>query len=258
MKGLINFGNTCYFNTALQCLLNTPTLSNRFLAKGYTGDCEFTKEYYALVYEYWTNKERKWEHPGKVLKLLIERYPQFKPGEPNDVQEVVLCILDMFEKSLDKEWIQNTFYGDTLTVFESHKKLAQKTEKFACMTLEVGSSFFEQETEVTDFKDDSGKVWPSVKVRVITSGIGPIFMVSFNLYQQKQRVTLPDDFQFGGHTYKVYAAAIHMGSHMGGHYAAVVCRKGQWYLLDDIQVMEIPKFENTGPYYFGMYKRVTI
>jgi ubiquitin C-terminal hydrolase len=257
MKGLINFGNTCYFNTALQCLLNTPALSNRLLSKGYSGDCEFTNEYYSLVYNYWTNKERQWEHPGKVLKLLTERYKQFVPGEPNDVQEVVLCVIDMLEKSLGKEWVQSVFYGETRTIVNGDKKLAERTEKFACMPLDVGVSYFEQETEVSDFKDDSGKVWPNVKVRTITSAIGPIFMVSFNQYNEKKRVNVPEEFQFGGHTYKVYAVAIHIGSHMGGHYAALICRKSKWYLADDIQVVEVPRFEPTGSYYFAMYKRAT-
>ena len=144
---------------------------------------------------------------------------------------------------MGKEWIQKNFYGKTLTIVQE----TRKTEDFACLMLEPDDSFFERETEVEDFKDDSGKVWPSVKVRTVTSEFGNIFMVSFNQYQQKKNVTLAEEFQFGGFTYKVYAVAIHFGSHMGGHYAAVVCRKGKWYLIDDVQVSEVPKFEPKSP-----------
>ena len=66
MKGIRNKGNTCYFNTALQCLLYIPALSNYMIRKPYAGECTFTRAYSDLIKVYWT---RGRDHVG-VTKLL--------------------------------------------------------------------------------------------------------------------------------------------------------------------------------------------
>ena len=98
MKGLENHGNTCYFNTALQCLLYIPVLSNYFIRKPYTGECEFTKAYGDLVKMYWTRGK---EHITikNVIEAFQKEFPRFRTNEQHDVQEAVLCIIDILERS---------------------------------------------------------------------------------------------------------------------------------------------------------------
>ena len=59
MKGFENFGETCYFNTALQCLMCIPVLTNHFIRYPYDGECTFTREYSKLVRIYWKRGEHK-------------------------------------------------------------------------------------------------------------------------------------------------------------------------------------------------------
>ena len=53
MKGIYNEGNTCYFASALQCLMQTPCLTNYILKNPYGGPREITKEYVNLVTLNW-------------------------------------------------------------------------------------------------------------------------------------------------------------------------------------------------------------
>ena len=100
MKGLDNLGNTCYFNTAMQCLLQVPQLSNFLILKEYTGNCEFTNEYQKTVRNVWLNKDRSSETPEKLLHLFRQKFTQFNNTNQQDCQEAMLCILDILDKSL--------------------------------------------------------------------------------------------------------------------------------------------------------------
>ena len=42
LAGLNNLGNTCFMNSALQCLSNTVQLTNYFLSNEYLGDVNAT------------------------------------------------------------------------------------------------------------------------------------------------------------------------------------------------------------------------
>ena len=79
------------------------------IRKPYAGECEFTRAYSDLVRVYWT-KGRNHVDVSAVLGAFVEKFPRFaKMEEQHDVQEAVLCILDILERSVPtiKPW----FYG---------------------------------------------------------------------------------------------------------------------------------------------------
>jgi ubiquitin C-terminal hydrolase len=237
-------------------MLHTPILTNRFLSKGYSGTCEFTQEYYYVLIQMWRLKNNQPINPAKVLAQLQARYSQFRGSEPNDVQEVVLCIIDIFEKSIGDEWIKTHFYGTNTTKVTWPNGTSESHDLFACQMLEANDSFFEKNTTVNGFKDLNDKEWPEATINIKASKLGTVFMVCFNMYQEKKDVTIPKTFEFENSIYKLYSAAIHMGSHMGGHYAAIICHKDKWFIKDDCSVHKVSDFNTTGPYYFAMYKKI--
>ena len=111
MKGLENHGNTCYFNTALQCLLYIPVLSNYFIRHPYQGDCKFTNEYSKMVKTYWTKGQDEIDI-NSVLTCFREKFPRFGTKEQHDVQEAILCIIDILETSRPeiKPWFTERRY----------------------------------------------------------------------------------------------------------------------------------------------------
>ena len=96
---MINLGNTCYFNSIIQCLIRVPHFSGLKPAT----ECEITDEFFA-----WVNHERT--DPTRLLELFRFRFEHFARNEQHDSQEVYMCLLYILEKSLTN-FITDLFYG---------------------------------------------------------------------------------------------------------------------------------------------------
>uniref|UniRef100_A0A183DGM5 ubiquitinyl hydrolase 1 n=1 Tax=Gongylonema pulchrum TaxID=637853 RepID=A0A183DGM5_9BILA len=77
ITGLYNMGNTCYMNSALQCLSNTRPLSSYFLSGKHKDDIKRLKskgtvamEYGNIVKELWSGKKRN----IAPIKLRVKFY----------------------------------------------------------------------------------------------------------------------------------------------------------------------------------------
>jgi len=235
-----NLGNTCYFNTALQCMLHVPVLTNHFIINGYDGTCVFTQEYKNMVDHIWVHKKKEALNPSKMLQDFRSRYPQFRGSEPNDVQETILCIIDIFESSLDKDWVKKHFYGEMTTRITGKEPA---TDIFSCHTIDIGEDFFTKSTMI----DNN----PEYQMESTITKKGTVFMINFNLYKEKQLIDLPERFE----GYKLCGAALHLGSHRGGHYAALVRHRDEWFICDDEIKIKVDHYNEKGPYYFAMYTK---
>ena len=118
--GLINMGNSCYFNTAIQCLLNIYELSNYFTSGDYEKEIndriniEFkktphdrksvisiliTREYGRLVKNLWNcNRPVK---PLTLYASIIKVDDRFHAFQQEDSQEFLLYLMDMLHEGLN-------------------------------------------------------------------------------------------------------------------------------------------------------------
>ncbi|QOI90298.1 hypothetical protein QKU58_gp033 [Pyramimonas orientalis virus] len=109
-KGLQNFGNTCYINSSLQCLMNSIHF-NVFL--------DTTKTTLNLKTVF--NGDLK-----KLLKQLSKRLPSyFKVNQQNDVHEFLMYLIDIMYEEQKKSFQIN---GLTGTV-SAYKKMQHKCNK---------------------------------------------------------------------------------------------------------------------------------
>jgi ubiquitin C-terminal hydrolase len=113
--GLINRGNTCYLNTALQCLYNLPNLTSYFDKNDYVEDIKnrlselkllkkdlkeiiFTKEYIKLIKAMVVSKNAV---EPKSFHEIIQKYNNTFIGyEQQDSHETLSLILDYLHEGL--------------------------------------------------------------------------------------------------------------------------------------------------------------
>lgn len=256
MKGFLNLGNSCYFNSCLQCLFQIPALSNSFLLKPYIGNCEFTIEYCNLLKLFWFEKETLTLDPSKLLKIFKNKFKQFDNTNEQDAHEAFLCVIDVLERS--RPAIKNSIYGtiQKTVIFPGGKSVTEETFAVLMLTPTKNSKLedllrvhFKDEV-LTDYTDDKGGTHKCAVLQQKISKFPPIFIIGFNMFQRKFMIEISEKMS----NYTLFSMCTHVGTCRGGHYVAHTKHKGIWYLKDDTTIIKNAPVPSAGPFYFCLFK----
>lgn len=249
MKGIPNFGNTCYFNSILQCLFQIPDLSNYFIQIDYTGECEFTKEYQKLVRDAWVSKDCTFLDVRPFLRLFCTRFSQFANGDQQDAHEALLClfeILEPFTKSLVTcKLIQETVCPSDKSFLKDETCVVTLTPKG---DIESSILDFTKWHTIDKYEDKNGKTWNVAVTRTTFESFPKILILSTS-----HKTTMTVKEKLG--KFSLFASCVHMGNQHGGHYAAYTKHCGKWYLKDDLRCVE-SQFPETSGHCILFYKYI--
>ncbi len=250
-KGLPNLGNTCYFNSALQCLAHVPTLTNRFLREPYVGECELTREYSKLVRVIWSKDGTP--DPAPLLALFQKKHPSFTPGQPHDTNEAVLCLIDDIERSIGLDFMKPIFYSTEKQTVTYPGGESTQTNEIVSLTLLDADSLqtYMKHQYLTDYVDSGGKKYNVAALQTVIDKMGYIFTMTFTGKTPAGKV--PETF---GGTHALFALVLHWGIGYGGHYAVLCKHRGQWRLIDDDSVRDVPGPDPRIPCSMAWYKKV--
>lgn len=113
LSGLINFGNTCYMNSAIQCLSNIQTFRDYFLSKEFVDDINKNKlevnlvvQWYKLMLGMWrkncTISPQSFRKEIRLLALKQDMNLNFVGNGQNDVQEFILFLINSMHNCLSR------------------------------------------------------------------------------------------------------------------------------------------------------------
>jgi len=250
MRGLVNLGNSCYFNTALQCLLHAPPIVNYFThvededaARNESEfECTFTNMFAALARKMWTKGQSEPLNPKVLVREFQKHFPRFTDDEEHDAQEAILCIIDILERAAPD--IKEYIYGEYAQQIVYPKGKKQTREPFAIhIVTSDGDSLKDMLTKdtawrvLTDYVDDEGETYHCATTRRVFSKLPRMLMLSFD---KKTHCSVVERLKIGERKYRLVAAAVHHGIQWAGHYGAYTYYDKKWYLKDDDTVEELP------------------
>lgn len=116
LSGLSNIGNTCYLNSAIQCLSNTLSLTEYFLSNKFLEDLNNNKKEHFMSNEYHRLLSTMWEEPCIVrpisFKNMLGKYEsRFNNMQQHDSHEVLTTLIDLLHTGLSYE-VEINYKGD--------------------------------------------------------------------------------------------------------------------------------------------------
>lgn len=149
-KGLRNLGNTCFMNSALQCLTHSPNLAEYFLKLTRSKKALSKKDILFVVLNYFHNyaKGGKVYAPTTMFRSLRKINPILTPGRQHDSHEFILGVMDKVEMGLKKRKMlgpfKEKFIGELCSqvICNKCKYISKTKENFTTLSLVTFDNFY--------------------------------------------------------------------------------------------------------------------
>ena len=270
--GLRNLGNTCYMISGLQCLSNTPNVTEFFLRTKLTKG-RLAQSYACLMGDMWSG-QYTCVKPDEVKECVSKYSSVFRGYNKADARELINVLLNSLHdelKNVDDESIINDLYTlkieSRLTCEEcSYRDDSNEPMKFLALrpnvqndrrtTLDDLLTLFQESKTLNGDLDCNKchKPTPHSMKKIFQHSLPPVIIVHFTRFNRtrvkdENPVEFPIKYNFDGSDesrYELIGIISHVGSIYSGHYTAYAKNSWtqKWYYFNDSTTHPIDKSVN--------------
>ncbi|KAL6121412.1 Usp36 [Nucleospora cyclopteri] len=278
-KGLVNLGNTCFFNSTLQCMLSLPLLVKFFRDTDFKEDRQpISKAFQNFILNYVLEKD-KIINPNLFIQEIrgkIRLFDKRQQDAHSFLESFLSLLIEENEvKSSEKETknklldIFTVEHKDTITCKKCFY-MVEKTYKSPIQYLFIDESINKSIINYETIEDivDSALAWKCEKcLKKVPSGIkhkisssSDYFVIHLNrflnLYHKNQANIFVDrELEIADDRYEFVGAVLHSGDLNNGHYFSVASRSGHFYKFNDSLVDPVVPEINSSKPYILFYKK---
>lgn len=230
MVRLTNEGNSCYFNSALACLLYTPYIANNF--KHFSEENPLGKELKNIFHELF-NSDYNYKtliHTKKIFKAFKQQFKSFDNYNQNDAHDAFMSLTEIIPSLLEQ-------------VYQG--KIQNKVQCLKCKNessnIENFNSLFLKDTgNISDNLNEffAHELFENYRCDACDSYSSADRFSSIQLFPKvlilKSRAKNPTlTLEINNHQYELYAVIQYKGNSRRGHYTSMVKTQNIWYHIDD-------------------------
>jgi ubiquitin carboxyl-terminal hydrolase 8 len=268
--GLANIGNTCFMNSAIQCLSNIPQLTEWAKNQQSNHQKNVTKAYSALIKSMWSG-ENSYVRPSDIKKRVSQHAPIFSDYAQKDSHEFMNSLLNALHSELGENNSSEeqssivtelfripTESGVTCLTCSTYDPIEETTY---CLPLPLGDEpevplqtllrdFLKEELLEGQYYCSKCEDLQSAKQKTsLGSPLPPVIIVQLKRFTFDETndkintlVTYPiENWSIDDNNSAVYdlaAVSMHVGNLKGGHYTtfARLNGSGEWYHFNDSSV----------------------
>ena len=181
-KGFTNIGNTCYMNSALQCLVHLDILNPRNenfkddIRKSSHNEYKLLKQWIQLYKEMWDESNDSVIHTMPFLRTFVERCNEekiyFEVHQQNDVSEFLNGFISILHEEIGR-CVQITVTGTP----------KNKMDNLQVKSIESWNQFFNEKYSfiIKDFHTQAINVTCCPECNYLTTNFDPMLMISLDI-----------------------------------------------------------------------------